>query len=138
MVDDILKILDDLAEKEGIKEVRLACTKYLLRKTYAGFEKVKRKPIPKGWVNDAYAKQSGICARCHTHMEIYEATGDHIQPLAKGGSHVRWNIQAVHLKCNSSKGANDFVTESKKEQVGKTRHVSEHRITREKLDDEFL
>lgn len=33
------------------------------------------------------------------------ASIDHVVPIAKGGDHVRGNVQAAHLGCNSSKGA---------------------------------
>lgn len=33
---------------------------------------------------------------------------DHIRPIARGGEHVRSNVQCAHLGCNSSKGATYF------------------------------
>jgi 5-methylcytosine-specific restriction endonuclease McrA len=117
---EILEYLNEQETIQGIKIVREACRKYLLKKTYSGFEKIKRKPISKGWIREAYAKQSGICPRCNEWMDLKDVVGDHKQPLAKGGAHNRWNIQAMHSKCNASKGANDFIQESKAKQLGDT------------------
>ena len=118
----ILEYLDEQEKTLGIKEVREQCKKYLLRKTYAGVQ-VKRKPIPKRWIDEAYVKQDGICPRCNEYMQRKDAVGDHRQPLALGGQHNRWNIQAMHKTCNARKGANDQTRESKLEQLGKTRRV---------------
>ncbi len=120
-MNEILEYLNEQEKVKGIKEVREACRKYMLKRTYAGCEKIKRKPIPKGWIREAYAKQSGICPRCDNWMDMKDVVGDHKQPLALGGAHNRWNIQAMHRTCNASKGANDFVKESKLEQTGQTR-----------------
>ena len=120
-------ILDYLNQQEltlGIKEVREQCRKYMLKKTYAGCEKIKRKPIPRKWVDEAYVKQDGICPRCNEYMQRKDAVGDHKQALALGGQHNRWNIQAMCHICNLKKGANDQTKESKLEQTGKTRRVS--------------
>jgi len=125
------KILDYLNEQEkelGIKEVREECRKYMLKKTYSGCEKIKRKPINKSWTVDAWGKQGGICPRCHLPIEHADMSGDHITPLAKGGKHSKWNIQCLHKKCNSAKNANDFVKESKLAQTGQTRIPVEDEI----------
>jgi 5-methylcytosine-specific restriction endonuclease McrA len=133
------KILDYLNEQEtilGIKEVREDCRKYMLKKTYSGYEKVKRKPIPKSWIIDAWGKQGGICPRCKQNIEHNEMSGDHITPLALGGKHSKWNIQCLHKKCNSSKNANDFVKESKLQQTGQTLHVNDEKYTRVPIENE--
>lgn len=117
---DVLLYLNKCETEIGIAKVREACRKYMLKKTYSGFEKIKRKPIPRGWIREAYAKQSGICPRCDEWMDMKDVVGDHKQPLALGGAHNRWNIQAMHSKCNASKNANDFVKESKLKQIGRT------------------
>lgn len=75
--------------------------------------KVKRKPIPKSWLSDAYCKQNGLCARCNVEMDFREATGDHKIPLSQGGEHKRQNIAAMHRGCNSSKSNKLPVAESK-------------------------
>jgi 5-methylcytosine-specific restriction endonuclease McrA len=124
MIDVVNEILEYLNRRElesGIKLVREACRKYMLKKTYAGVEKIKRKPIPRKWVDEAYVKQDGNCPRCNLPMLRRDTVGDHKLPLALGGAHNRWNIQAMHSKCNASKGANDMVRESKLAQTGQTR-----------------
>jgi 5-methylcytosine-specific restriction endonuclease McrA len=35
---------------------------------------------------------------------------DHIKPLSKGGSHTYTNVQAAHMRCNSSKSDSDIKT----------------------------
>jgi 5-methylcytosine-specific restriction endonuclease McrA len=75
--------------------------------------KVRRKPIPKSWLQDAYAKQSSRCARCNVAMEFSEVTGDHKIPLSQGGKHNRHNIAALHGSCNSSKSNKLPMAESK-------------------------
>ncbi len=119
------KILDYLNEQEkelGIKAVREDCRKYMLKRTYAGCENIKRKPIPRRWLLEALDKQGGICPRCGREIKLNNLSGDHMQSLAKGGKHVRWNIQAMcKVPCNPSKGANDMVRESKLKQTGQTR-----------------
>ena len=117
----VLDYLNKMELELGIKAVREDCRKYVLKKTYSGCERIKRKPIPKKWILDAWEKQNGICPRCQDSISHSDMSGDHIVPLAKGGAHSRWNIACLHKKCNSSKGANDFIRESKLEQLGKTR-----------------
>jgi 5-methylcytosine-specific restriction endonuclease McrA len=120
MTNEILEYLNRKEKELGIKEVRESCRKYMLKKTYAGYENIKRKPINKAWTVDAWAKQGGICPRCKEKIEYNDMSGDHITSLAKGGKHSKWNIQCLHKKCNSAKGANDMMRESKLQQVGKT------------------
>lgn len=50
------------------------------------------------------AAQNGRCAFCSKKQRL---SVDHIVPLAKGGQHVRGNIQMLCRPCNSSKGADD-------------------------------
>jgi len=117
-------ILEYLNQQElvlGAKIVREQCHKYMMKKTLAGCEGIKRKPINKAWTVDAWAKQGSICPRCKQKIEYSDMSGDHITPLALGGTHAKWNIQCLHSRCNSSKGANSFVRESKLAQTGQTR-----------------
>ena len=110
---DIFKMLLDLEQTEGQFKVRDACKRYIMKKTYAGQMNEKRKSIPARWLGEAYVRQKGICPRCGEKKFLDEMVGDHIQPLAKGGRHNKGNIRALCTPCNSSKGANDLVTESK-------------------------
>ena len=126
MKDEVLEYLDKKEIEIGAKRVRESCRKYMTKKTHAGTLPTIRKPIPKRWTLEAWAKQNGICPRCKQKIEHSEMSGDHIKPLADGGAHSKWNIQCLHTKCNSSKGANDFVKESKLSQVGKTLHVNDN------------
>ena len=114
METEIFNYLESKEQQVGAKIVRAACRRYMLKKTWAGVIPEKRKPIQRKWTMDAYAKQGGKCARCGQYVEVADATGDHTIPLAKGGRHNRHNIQMMHRSCNSAKGANDLVTESKK------------------------
>ena len=135
--NSILEYLNRQEELVGIKEVREQCRKYLLKKTYSGYEKIKRKPIPRKWVLDAWEKQGGICTRCGQTISHSDMSGDHKVPLALGGKHNRWNISCLHKKCNSAKNANDFVRESKLQQLGKTLHVNDEKYTREPIENEI-
>lgn len=110
---DIYQILLDLEQTEGARNVRDACRRFILKKSYAGQMIEKRKSIPARWLGEAYVRQKGICPRCREEKLLTEMTGDHIQPLVKGGKHRKGNIQALCKSCNSSKGANDLVMESK-------------------------
>jgi 5-methylcytosine-specific restriction endonuclease McrA len=86
----------------------------LLRKTLAGVEPTVRRKIPKPWVRAAFERQKGICPRCTRFIEARELSGDHKIPLVAGGRHEPDNITAMHRRCNSAKGSNDMVTESKR------------------------
>lgn len=50
----------------------------------------------------------GICLKAidreRRHPDLLSASLDHIVPLAKGGKHVRANVQIAHLRCNLRKG----------------------------------
>ena len=113
MTNEIYEALLQFEIKHGTREVRDACRRYMLKKSYAGQMIEKRKPIPARWLVQAYMRQRGICPRCRDEKLLTEMTGDHIQPLIKGGRHNKRNIQALCKFCNSSKGANDLVRESK-------------------------
>lgn len=53
-----------------------------------------------------FATQKGRCAVCRTKLgRNYEV--DHIEPLARGGSNERTNLQLLCMPCNRSKGAKD-------------------------------
>jgi len=113
----IIAHLDKDAETYGMAITREACKKFLLRKTLAGGG-TKRKPISRKWIQEAYAKQGGMCHRCGDYMELPDVAGDHLIALALGGKHTRNNIRAMHRSCNAKKGAASLSTESKR--TGKT------------------
>lgn len=48
-----------------------------------------------------------ICHWCDCHVDIKDATRDHVIPLAAGGPNCLSNIKLAHEWCNSLKG--DFV-----------------------------
>lgn len=113
MIDAIFMYLEEQEKLVGAKRVRDACRRYMMKRTYAGVMPTKRQSIPRKWITEAYAKQAGLCARCDTYMRLDEVSGDHTIPLVKGGAHRRSNIKAMHKDCNSMKGANDPIQESK-------------------------
>ena len=84
MKDEVLEYLDKKEIEIGAKRVRESCRKYMTKKTHAGTLPTIRKPIPKRWTLEAWAKQNGICPRCKQKIEHSEMSGDHIKPLADG------------------------------------------------------
>jgi len=55
-------------------------------------------------VSEITAQQKHRCAWCSSKSKL---TVDHITPLARGGHHVRSNIQMLCAPCNAKKGAKD-------------------------------
>jgi 5-methylcytosine-specific restriction endonuclease McrA len=115
---EILEYLRSMEMKAGRSQVEHAVRRYMKDKRFAGERPEKRKKIPKSWTLLAWEKQDGICPRCNERVSPREMSGDHKVPLARGGKHIISNIQAMHKSCNSSKGMNDPITESKR--TGKT------------------
>lgn len=114
MPQEVTTLLIELEKKHGATIIREGAKKYLLRRTYAGELPTKRKPIPKAWIEKAWWNQHHLCSRCKFEIEtLAEAVGDHYKPLARGGKHSQGNIRALHSSCNSSKGANNPIQESK-------------------------
>lgn len=107
----VLDALGNLAATYGTSNLERACSEFF-RRDKIGYA-ARRKPIPKQWLEYAYSKQNGHCARCGVAMNFSEATGDHKIPLAHGGKHNRHNIAALHRECNSSKGSKTPMRESK-------------------------
>lgn len=61
-------------------------------------------------IKEIFDKQSGLCANCRTSLfksgkEKFHA--DHIEPLSKGGSNDKNNIQCLCPSCNLRKNAKD-------------------------------
>lgn len=113
MNQDVYQFLLDQEVIQGASKVRDACRRYFKRRTYAGQLPESRKPIPKQWIAKAFAKQGGKCKRCGDEKLLSEMTGDHTRPLAKGGRHTQSNVTAMCSECNSRKGSNDLMEESK-------------------------
>ena len=101
-----------LRTKHGTSELDQAIRKYN-RSRLSVERPEKRKPVPRSWKIEAYAKQGGKCPRCKGHFDIREMEADHIVPLAGGGQNKRHNIQMLCRECNRSKGANSLFRESK-------------------------
>ena len=60
--------------------------------------------IPKGTVRELETLQLGTCIFCPADI-LNKRHIDHILPLARGGLHVRENLQILCPRCNCSKGA---------------------------------
>lgn len=56
-----------------------------------------------------FDSQGGRCAYCRDDLKKNKRHLDHIQPLVKGGSNSRENLQYLCRPCNLSKGAKDPV-----------------------------
>lgn len=59
--------------------------------------------------------QRGICPLCGRSLVWWKATLDHIIPRSKGGPDAEWNLQAVHNKCNGTRGNADLPAELRRE-----------------------
>ena len=75
-----------------------------------GMMQAKRKGFNRvNWLKSRCKQQKYLCALCgmpmHKDHRAMVPTCDHIIPLSKGGEDHYENIQAVHLHCNQSKGA---------------------------------
>jgi 5-methylcytosine-specific restriction endonuclease McrA len=56
-------------------------------------------------IDELFVSQSGKCAYCKIDLIKYHV--DHIQPLARGGSNGRENLQLLCVRCNKTKSARD-------------------------------
>ena len=81
--DTLFTIIESYAVQHGRAEAEAQCKKFLRMKRTAGVT-IKRKPINRAWVDEAYAKQDALCFRCKEFMKRSEATGDHKLSLADG------------------------------------------------------
>jgi len=60
-----------------------------------------------------FNNQRGLCANCHTKLLKSGAKKyhiDHIQPLSKGGSNDKYNLQCLCQACNLRKNAKDPIS----------------------------
>lgn len=110
----ILTMLIEEAQTLGVAVVRDAANSFLKMGLRSTATPTIRRPIPRAWVDKAFVKQHGKCIICLKSMLLEEATGDHVVALSQGGKHHYSNISAAHGSCNSSKGSNDLVKESKR------------------------
>lgn len=111
-MSDCYQELITLRDKHGSSNLDFAIKKYM-RSRLAVANPVKRKTMPKSLKNELYVRQEGKCARCKEQFTIHQLTDDHTVSLAQGGKNSKWNRRLVCGPCNSSKGANSPVTESK-------------------------
>jgi 5-methylcytosine-specific restriction endonuclease McrA len=111
--DELPELLIAYARKHGVGVVVRACRDYLKTGRMAGTIRTPRKRINRSWILEALDRQGGACKRCGNPLHINEATGDHTIPLGGGGKHTKWNVSAMHRGCNSSKGSNTPLEESK-------------------------
>lgn len=51
-----------------------------------------------------WAEQGFRCPLCEQHLTLEEATVDHIEARANGGTNAQDNLQMVHAQCNAKKG----------------------------------
>lgn len=75
---------------------------------------------------DAWIAQGCKCAYCHEPMKREDLTGDHVDPLVKGGFTRRENIKAACAPCNMTKGAMSegaFLKAIKSPQPGDSIHI---------------
>jgi 5-methylcytosine-specific restriction endonuclease McrA len=113
----IAEYLISLAKEIGSEPVRLAC-RQVLKQRNLGSDPTPRKPVKKEWTKKAWKKASGTCPRCNLYIKESEATADHLVALHDGGEHSEKNLRLLCKRCNSSKGSNSLIKESKR--LGKT------------------
>lgn len=58
-------------------------------------------------IAELFKHQRGRCAYCPTALTKKNRHIDHIEPIARGGTNDRSNLQLLCQPCNSSKGARD-------------------------------
>jgi len=57
------------------------------------------------YYDEIYERDEGICQLCWQPVSFEGGTMDHKTPLAKGGPHIKTNIQLAHKRCNNEKGS---------------------------------
>jgi len=103
----------DVLVSESSRSNLESIIKKWLRKRASVEMPVKRKSLTPGQKKNLYMKQSGKCARCKEPMDFHDASDDHLIAISQGGTNELRNRRLVHGKCNSSKGGNSLITESK-------------------------
>jgi len=113
MPKDVADHLGELEKEFGAKIVRDGAKKYLLKRTYAGEIPTKLKPMKRKQKEYLYVKQKGCCGRCRENFGISELSDDHFIARSHGGLNDFKNRRLLCRVCNSSKGANGPIEESK-------------------------
>jgi 5-methylcytosine-specific restriction endonuclease McrA len=54
-------------------------------------------------LEELWKRDRGICAFCHGHVNLEDASRDHTKPKSRGGSNKRSNIRLMHKWCNTVK-----------------------------------
>ena len=74
---------------------------------------------------EIYDRDGWTCQLCQQriprdvhYLDPMAPTIDHIVPLARGGAHVRANVQAAHRSCNTAKGTRPLATGEQLRLVG--------------------
>lgn len=104
--DRIFRLLVDEAAKVGDGAVHQAYKKFCRPRARAeakGLNTKRNTHIPKAWIRSAAERQRGNCGRCGLPLGD-DMTGDHRDPVTRGGAHARENCDALHQACNSAKG----------------------------------
>lgn len=57
------------------------------------------------YYDEIYERDQGICQLCYQAVAFARGTMDHKVPIAKGGPHIKSNVQLAHEKCNHDKGS---------------------------------
>jgi 5-methylcytosine-specific restriction endonuclease McrA len=67
--------------------------------------RLHQSPIEKFTRAEIYKRDRGICHLCHKRVDPKRWDLDHLQPIARGGSHTRVNVAISHPKCNRQRSA---------------------------------
>lgn len=109
---DQWKIRVRLSDNERLERRRLAKKKYKQAHPEMARDYVKRRrarhsrlPVEPFTAREIFERDNWFCGICGMHVLAQVATVDHIVPLARGGGHVRSNVQTAHARCNAVKGA---------------------------------
>ncbi len=88
--------------REYFKKMRKANADYYRLYSRARRAKIRNtwKAIPQQILLDKWFEYKGICAYCPAIADTF----DHINPIAKGGSHIIENLVPCCRSCNSKKG----------------------------------